>query len=346
MISLVIPAYNVANCLECCIDSILRQTYSDFEIIIVDDGSTDDTRHICEEYKARDPRIRYAYQENAGVSAARNHGIDIAKGDWLAFVDADDSIDSQYLEYMMNAASQYKSDSVFCGFSVFGTTLRTDDTSALRECCHGEETGVITAEQAIEHTVCIDPSKIFYGYIWRNLFSTTLLSEYHIRFQCEIKISEDYQFILEYLLHATRVAIVAKPLYCYKINGLSVTTKYMPTMHRDMNTINAWILHNVIPSFPNSLKSFHACVANTYLSEVQNLCRRGTPYSLWRRIIIAYQIKRKFNYMESLCGAVKQHCRPKTCIAFWIFILYLDWIYILLFSIKEKDLKEVFHDSK
>ena len=90
MISLVIPAYNVANCLECCIDSILRQTYSDFEIIIVDDGSTDDTRHICEEYKARDPRIRYAYQENAGVSAARNHGIDIAKGDWLAFVDADE----------------------------------------------------------------------------------------------------------------------------------------------------------------------------------------------------------------------------------------------------------------
>lgn len=334
MISLVIPAFNAASYLEQCIDSILKQTYTDFEIIVIDDGSTDDTRFICKKYEAKDSRIRYIHQKNAGVSAARNRGIENAKGDWIAFVDADDTVESRYLEYMIKAVSEKNADIVFCGFSVVGTSLRADDMSALCECCGGQETGVINSTQAIERMICVDPDKMFYGYVWRNLFSTSLLSKYRIRFQCDIKISEDYQFILEYLLHATQVALVAIPLYCYRVNDSSVTTKYMPSLHHDMNKINIWMYNNI--SFSSkALKNFYACKANTYLGAVQNLCRRGTPYSISKRITMAYQIKKKNHYTKALRCAVWQHNRIKACVAFLLFIFQLDWLYIVLFSIKE-----------
>lgn len=338
MISVIIPAFNAASCLEQCIDSILKQTYTNFEIIVIDDGSTDDTQNICKKYESIDSRIRYIYQKNAGVSAARNRGIENAKGDWVAFVDADDSVESQYLEYMIKAVSDKNADIAFCGFSVAGTSLRADDTSALCECCGGQKIGVINSKQAIERMICVDPDRMFYGYVWRSLFSSSLLSQYRIYFQRDIKISEDYQFILKYLLHATQVALVAMPLYCYRVNDLSVTTKYMPSLHKDMNKINVWMYNNIITFLPNMLNDFYACRANTYLGAIQNLCRQGTPYSLSKRIVVAYQIKKEFRYAKALRCAVGQHNRTKACIAFWLFIFQLDWLYIVLFSIKEKTL--------
>lgn len=338
MISVIIPAYNAANCLSQCIDSILAQTYSDFEVIIVDDGSVDNTYQVCKEYVSRDSRVRCIRQDNAGVSVARNRGIDVAKGSWLAFVDADDTVDSRYLEDMFDSAIQYKSDLVFCGFSVSGTSLRKDDIAVLRECCGGAESGVVNSNQIIDRTICIDPAKMLYGYIWRNLFSAKLLSDHHIRFQNEFKISEDYQFILFCLIYSKTISIVAKPLYHYKVNDLSVTTKYMPTMHRDMNAINAWMYNNVVPFFPSTIKGFYSCVANTYLGEVQNLCRCGTPYSLLKRFSIAYSIKKRFKYNKALRRAIRQNCRPKARIAFLLFVIYFEWLYMFLFSLKEHSL--------
>lgn len=114
MISVVLPTYNRARCLSRAINSVLNQTYSDFELIVVDDGSTDNTRELVEGYS--DPRIRYLYQENAGANAARNRGIEEARGEYIAFHDSDDEWREDKLDVQLRALKEHNVDIVFCGF--------------------------------------------------------------------------------------------------------------------------------------------------------------------------------------------------------------------------------------
>ena len=97
-ISIIIPVYNVEDYLSMCIESVIAQTYKDWELILVDDGSPDNSGSICDEYASRDPRIRVIHKKNAGVSAARNTGIEAANGEWISFIDSDDWVDTDYLE--------------------------------------------------------------------------------------------------------------------------------------------------------------------------------------------------------------------------------------------------------
>ena len=105
LISVIVPVYNVERYLEKCIESICHQTFSNMEIILVDDGATDNSGFVCDEWALRDSRIRVIHKENGGLSDARNAGIEIASGSWLAFIDSDDFITADTLERMYEAAS-------------------------------------------------------------------------------------------------------------------------------------------------------------------------------------------------------------------------------------------------
>ncbi len=115
MISVIVPVYNVEPYLPGCLDSILSQTYRDLEILLIDDGSTDRGGTICDEYAAKDPRIRVFHTENRGLSAARNRGLDEAKGEYVGFVDSDDRIEPDMYEYLLEAAERTGADVVECG---------------------------------------------------------------------------------------------------------------------------------------------------------------------------------------------------------------------------------------
>ena len=97
MISIITPVYNAEKYLRCCIDSIIAQTFTDFELLLIDDGSKDKSGAICDEYAAKDARIRVFHKENGGVSSARNLGLDNAKGEWITFIDSDDWVKQDYL---------------------------------------------------------------------------------------------------------------------------------------------------------------------------------------------------------------------------------------------------------
>ena len=114
-ISVIVPVYKAEKYLQRCIDSILGQTFSDFECILVDDGSPDHSPNICDEYATKNPQIRVIHQANAGVSAARNTGIDAARGEWLCFVDSDDWVDSLYLETLYAQTERNNVQMVVCG---------------------------------------------------------------------------------------------------------------------------------------------------------------------------------------------------------------------------------------
>lgn len=128
-ISAIIPVYKVENYLHKCVDSVLAQTHSDLEVILVDDGSPDNCGVICDEYAAKDSRVKVIHKENGGVSSARNSGLDMATGQWIMFVDSDDLIDHHYAEFLLKAAQQTDADLVCCGNSRFieEPSLSSDD---------------------------------------------------------------------------------------------------------------------------------------------------------------------------------------------------------------------------
>lgn len=114
LVSVIVPVYNVEEYIGRCIDSILSQTYESIEIILVDDGSTDESGKLCDEYAAQDKRIRVIHQENAGQAAARNRALEVMKGDWIAFVDSDDFICDAFIERMLGYGISYDADIVSC----------------------------------------------------------------------------------------------------------------------------------------------------------------------------------------------------------------------------------------
>ena len=117
LISLVIPVYNVEKYLDKCMESVLAQTYDNYEVILVDDGSTDNSGKMCDEYAERDSRVTVYHQKNSGVSVARNVGIENAKGEFISFIDSDDWVDESYLEKLVNAQIKYNADLTICEYT-------------------------------------------------------------------------------------------------------------------------------------------------------------------------------------------------------------------------------------
>ena len=336
-ISIVIPVYNCERYLDNCLNSIINQTYTDFEVIVVDDGSTDKSCEIYKCYEEKDQRIKIIKQKNSGVSKARNKGIDNAKGKYLFFIDADDIIKSNMLEVMYNSIVKNDGDIAFSGFKVKGNNLRHNDTIALKELCDGKDVGVVTNEEVIVKTISTTPGEVLYGYIWRNLYRMDIIKENNIRFLDGVKISEDFMFILEVLDKCKNVIIVQQELYIYNINDLSVTAKYIDTLHEDMNFINEWMFNNICNKYKSVLDGYYCCIANTYLGFIQNICRKGTPYSILERIRLAYKVKKEYKYKIVLNKLWKQKnkFRKKAWIGISLFNFNLDLIYIILFSLKE-----------
>lgn len=117
MISIIVPVYNAEKYLRECIDSILQQTYTDIEVLLIDDGSTDDSLSICQEYEKKDKRVKVYHKKNSGVSDTRNFGIDHANGEYISFCDSDDKIASSLYEVLINLMRTYRVDRVVSGYA-------------------------------------------------------------------------------------------------------------------------------------------------------------------------------------------------------------------------------------
>ena len=178
LISVIVPIYKVEKYLHKCIDSILAQTYTNLEIILVDDGSPDNCGKICDEYAAKDSRIKVIHQPNGGLSAARNAGLDIATGDYIGFVDSDDYIAPDMYEKLYNALVKNDADMAICDYQRFGNELPYDEMSLTTE--------VITGLQAMEkQNTVINCSFVV---AWSKLYKSFIFS--NVRFPVG-KINED-----------------------------------------------------------------------------------------------------------------------------------------------------------
>lgn len=336
MVSIIIPVYNAEKYLEECLTSVVTQSGTDLEVILVNDGSTDNSLTICREFAAADRRIRVADQENSGVSAARNLGISMARGEYLLFVDADDFLRPEAVRKICaQLEGQKKPDLLVWGFHTAGEGRIVNDIGLLERNPEGFSNG-----ELLEHLVSIAPQERFRGFVWRCAFRKQIIEENRLRFSRTIKMSEDYFFLLQFLMHARSVAVLPEKLYVYRLNNSSVTSKYAPNCHNDMAEVNRWMGETVCKAFPELRNGYAACCAETYVVAMQNLCNAGTPYPLPERIREACRLRRQFGYSAAIRSVCRsgQKLSGRQKLVYGMLLLRLEAVYIILFSLKKKTL--------
>ena len=214
-ISVIVPVYNVENFIKRCVESIENQTYTDFEIILVDDGSKDSSPQLCDELAEKYGNIKVIHQANAGASTARNRGIEAAEGRYIIFCDSDDCIAAEMLEKLMLAKSQYPETLPVCGIKKISGKKETD-------CLAGEEKLFVLPKKDF---LFIQKAQLFNGPT-NKLFEREIIEKHQIRFKPEIKLGEDFIFNADYAIHAgCDYSVVNEPLYYYYVDAENSVSK-------------------------------------------------------------------------------------------------------------------------
>ena len=206
-VSIIIPVYNAEKTIGRCIDSILNQDYTDFELLLVNDGSADDSGAICDAYAARDSRIRVFHQANSGVSASRNLALDQAQGMYLQFLDSDDWITTDATGSLVQAMEDGPCDMVVSDFyRVVGDRVSQKGDI--------EEDGILSREEYAAHMM-ENPADFYYGVLWNKLYRRSIVEKHHLRMNPQISWCEDFMFNLEYIRHAEHFRAIQIPIYYY-----------------------------------------------------------------------------------------------------------------------------------
>lgn len=239
MISVIIPVYNEERNIKNVFSDLINQTMQDYEAVFIDDGSTDETLTILnaliQEYP--DKKIRVIHQENGGVSQARNTGLDVVTGEYIAFVDGDDRIAANYLEELYQTASEYDADWVCCDcwfMSEEGERLHVGASFTSDVVIQGED-----IRKIIFPLICCrgseDKEPLYYCH--RGLMRKSIIDEYHIRFNPEVVLGEDVVFNTEFVWNIQTFAYLKKPLYDYYLGGNSATHQYRPNRAQEVRAL-------------------------------------------------------------------------------------------------------------
>lgn len=208
-ISIIIPVFNVADWLNDCVDSILSQSFTDYEVLLIDDGSSDGSETICDEYAKKDKRIRVFHKANGGISSTRNYGLELAVGKWICFVDADDLfISPDALKVMFSHATDMV-DLVIEGYLEFEGNVPETKTEATNK-------RTISRNEAL---LLMYPSTDFpyLGYVTAKLYVKKIIDDCRIRFDERILFKEDTPFVVEYLCHTNNPTVFElSPVYGYR----------------------------------------------------------------------------------------------------------------------------------
>ena len=218
LFSIIVPVYNVQSFLKICIDSILKQSCSDFELILIDDGSSDNSGNICDEYAKKDSRIKVVHKENGGSSSARNRGLSIAKGQWIVFIDSDDWVDDSLLQSYIPYIYDY--DIIFQGMIVERSDFKDSSYQIL-------EDHKFIGEQVSEGILYLERKNMI-GWMCNKAFKRELIENNRIRFQEDISIQEDHIFTLEYCMSISSLLCLSTAYYHYRILDNSLIRRYKP----------------------------------------------------------------------------------------------------------------------
>lgn len=258
MISVIVPVYNVEPYLRKCLDSILNQTYRDLEILVIDDGSTDGSGKICDEYAGKDDRIKVLHTENKGLSAARNLGLDNAKGEWINFLDSDDWMDSEAFAFAISVAEDKKADLVFWGYvkeyenhsiekHFLWDNLLVFEKEQVKYQLHRRLFGLIGDELSnLEYAYSFDTA-------WGKLYKAGAIKDKNIRFEDTAVVgTEDALFNIYFMGYVNRAVHIFKCMNHYRKNINSLTTTFKPSLPTQWEELycrmRKYIISNDLPA--------------------------------------------------------------------------------------------------
>lgn len=268
MISIVVPVYNCSEFIVRCVNSLQKQSYRDLQIILVDDGSSDDTPKICDYLAEKDDRITVLHRLNGGVSSARNAGISAAKGEYVTFVDADDYVDAEHVMILYNLMQKHKCDVAMCSYLTENESHFTEskcDIYSYNEVCYGHDSAVceLLAGGAVG------------GYVWNKLYRRDLLEG--IEFSSDVKILEDMLFNYNVFKNVKSAAFADSKSYHYVQRGQSAMHKKFGDEHRKMVETARFICNDISCENVELINAGKGVLATTILWVTDVMAEYG-PY--------------------------------------------------------------------
>lgn len=263
IVSIIVPIYNTEKYLRTCLDSILTQTFTDFEVILVDDGSVDSSGRICDEYAAKDKRFVVVHKPNEGVSVSRNKGLSLAKGDYVSFIDSDDFIHPQMIEFLY-----YEINNHNCSFSmVLEESVHEDNYTIKNKNILNYKTEIIRKKDCIYNLTHEGNEKKNFVHLLGKLYNKDCL--YGIKFDEDISLSEDLLFNFEFYLKKGNGIRILLPMYFRTLlRGDSLSSR-KPT---DM-IYNAEIYQKSLSLIPSNEKVFRSYVLENIMNRIVNFKR-------------------------------------------------------------------------
>lgn len=215
LVTIIVPVYNAESSLDKCLSSVLTQTYQQFELIVVNDGSLDNSSRIMDTYVKQDQRVIAINIENGGVSNARNVGIDAARGQYILFLDADDSLEAKALELLVNAREKSGANLVVGNYNNNSQRVRNSFNPPILT---DQYLGKSDLLEYVQGFLAKPTGKSTFIYIWSKLFMTAIIKDNGIYFNDSLKVGEDTLFNFEYLRHVNGLFFVEEPVYNYTVS--------------------------------------------------------------------------------------------------------------------------------
>lgn len=227
-VSIIVPVYNVEQYLDRCIQSLVNQSLKDIEIILVDDGSPDNCPKMCDEYAQNDDRIKVIHKQNAGLGYARNSGLEIATGEYVAFVDSDDYVNTAMYETLYERAYITNADATFCGFN---TEVTKDVWHESREVVKDEQWEGDSIKEFMYNMIAsgkgVRKERLYQMSVWHAIYKRDIIKKNNISFLSERDVvSEDIPFQVDFLKNSNRVLYLNEHLYYYCFNGKSLSATF------------------------------------------------------------------------------------------------------------------------
>ena len=258
LISIVVPVYNVENYLERCINSLINQTYKNIQIILVDDGSNDNSPSICDYYKSIYKNIVVIHKENGGLSDARNKGIDVARGEYITFVDSDDYVELDYIEYMYNLIEKDLTEIAICGYIVhFDNQLKK-----LKDYYNSSKMDTEKVLKRILYSNKIEVSA------WAKLYKTSLFK--NVRYP-KGKLFEDIGTTYKLLEKCKVISVGLSPKYHYIMRKDSIVNKKFTEKHKYMIEATKNMCDDVLSSYPKLNKACKRRLSYAYISTLDRM---------------------------------------------------------------------------
>ena len=227
-VSIIVPIYNVEKYLDRCMQSLMNQTLKDIEIIMVDDESPDNCPKMCDEYARRDERVKVIHKQNAGLGYARNSGLEIATGEYIAFVDSDDYVELSAYERMYNSVNKHKADTIFSGIKTETApgVWREEETEGLESVLNKGEAYQFVLGM-VANSPYVKEERSHSMSVWHSLYKKEIIDKYNLCFVSEREyVCEDIPFQVDFLTRCHSMVVLPFVCYYYCLNGASLTATF------------------------------------------------------------------------------------------------------------------------